>query len=322
MSKLPLIIDKPDTQLTQQSGVLEIKTPLHRETLPIRFLDSVVIYGKPMVSCDVWRAFSEHAIAVTLLPSRGKGEPAWMGGGLAVNTRWRQQQYAAFSSSITRLQIAKWVIEQKFAAQNAHLLMHGLAKLDSHTNNAKDLAQLMGYEGSSAKSYFQALGGQLHSGWAFNGRNRQPPKDPVNALLSLSYTLAVSEVKMAIEVAGLDPWLGFVHHTYPARPALALDLLEAFRPQIDQWIWQIIHEFEHDDFSVSDAEGCRLAKEARRSFYAKWHQQTQDWLGTEQTLRQLIKQYVETFKNQLALCLPIDTMEEMNHVSIDPTIPF
>src|SRR5690606_11063158 len=99
---------------------------------------------------------------------------------------------------------------------------------------AESLPSLLGIEGTAARSYFSAFSGMLKGEAAemfdLEGRNRRPPKDPVNALLSLAYSLLTKELAHVAASAGLDPLLGFYHQPRFGRPALALDLMEEFRP--------------------------------------------------------------------------------------------
>lgn len=299
MSKLSLVIDKTGSHVTQSNGVLTIKTPNHTESLPIHFLQEIVIYGKAMVAADVWRALAKENIPATILPARGIGNPAWMGAGLAVNTNLRQQQYLAHLDNKVRLMIAQNIIQKKLEAQNLTLQQLGLESLDQQNIHAHSLEQLMGYEGRSARQYFQKMATYLPTEWQFNGRNRQPPKDPINALLSLSYTLMVSEIKTQIEIQGFDPWLGFVHQTYPARPALALDLIEPVRPEVDLWVIGLVEHLSPQHFTQTEAEGCRLTKEGRQIFYSLWAQNRQAWLGRSMSVQGVARHQVSSLKLDL-----------------------
>jgi CRISPR-associated protein Cas1 len=92
--------------------------------------------------------------------------------------------------------------------------------------------ELMGVEGICARTYYQALRHYFPAEWNFNGRNRRPPRDPINALLSWGYGVLLARVFSATVQAGLDPYLGFFHATEPYRPNLVLDLMEEFRPVV------------------------------------------------------------------------------------------
>ncbi|WFG44174.1 CRISPR-associated endonuclease Cas1 [Pseudonocardia alni] len=111
-------------------------------------------------------------------------------------------------------------------------VFHRLGHLVERGRETGTVAQLMGVEGAASRTYFAGLRSLVDPAWGFQGRNRRPPRDPVNAMLSYGYTVLVAEARRAVELAGLDPTLGFLHSSYRGRPALALDLAEEFRALI------------------------------------------------------------------------------------------
>jgi CRISP-associated protein Cas1 len=126
----------------------------------------------------------------------------------------------------------------------------------------------MGYEGAAARDYFQGLGRILGPDWAFTHRQRRPPPDPVNAMLSFGYTLLANEAVAACQIAGLDPYLGFLHASRRGRPSLALDLMEEFRPVlIDSTVVRLTRtgQVTPADFTTTDG-ACRMIDTARRAF--------------------------------------------------------
>jgi CRISPR-associated protein Cas1 len=111
----------------------------------------------------------------------------------------------------------------------------------------------MGIEGICARTYYQALRYYFPPEWKFNGRNRRPPLDPINALLSWGYGVLLARVFSATVQAGLDPYLGFFHATESYRPNLVLDLMEEFRPVVvDQAVISII---ESNILGTEDFQG-------------------------------------------------------------------
>ncbi|MGW0084535.1 CRISPR-associated endonuclease Cas1 [Streptomyces sp. NPDC003393] len=132
-------------------------------------------------------------------------------------------------------------------------------------------AALMGIEGAATRDYFAALGRVLGPGWSFTHRRRRPPPDPVNAMLSFGYTLLTREAVTAVEVAGLDPGVGFLHEMRRGRPSLALDLIEEFRPLIvDHLVVGLCArgQVSPAGFVVDqDGEkGCRMDRDTLRAF--------------------------------------------------------
>lgn len=145
-------------------------------------------------------------------------------------------------------------------------------KLDDIQNN--NIEQLRGYEGAGAAYYFPALASVFPTSLDFTDRNRRPPRDPVNACLSLGYTLLYAEAVHQIYQAGLDPFIGFLHKPHHGRESLAADIIEPLRPTVDQHVWRLFREriLRPENFT-NDQGTCRMGKEARRKFYQEYEQQ-------------------------------------------------
>lgn len=135
---------------------------------------------------------------------------------------------------------------------------------------ASDLGALLGCEGLGAAAYFRSFAFMLRSpigDFAFSARNRRPPKDPVNAMLSFAYALLAKEVTVAIAAEGLDPWWGLYHQPRHGRPSLALDLMEEFRPLVaDSVVISAINNgmVAPGDF-VHEAGACAMKASARKA---------------------------------------------------------
>ncbi len=135
---------------------------------------------------------------------------------------------------------------------------------------------LQGLEGAAAARYFPAFGRLLRNdtGLTFDTRSRRPPRDPVNALLSYGYTLLLHQAIAALQVAGLDPYIGFLHSTQYSKPALALDLMEEFRaPIVDSVVLTLVNNrvLQADDF-VEELGAWRLKEGPRRTFLEKFEE--------------------------------------------------
>jgi CRISPR-associated protein Cas1 len=142
------------------------------------------------------------------------------------------------------------------------------------TSTAED--HLRGLEGAAAAAYFEHFGsmvrGDLRAQFDWRGRNRRPPKDPLNALLSLGYSVLAKELAGIAQVVGLDPYLGFFHRPRYGRPALALDLMEEFRPLIaDSVAVSLVNRGEVDDGDfVHTTRGVILGDRGRKAFWKAW----------------------------------------------------
>ncbi|MBU1664742.1 MAG: CRISPR-associated endonuclease Cas1 [Gammaproteobacteria bacterium] len=130
------------------------------------------------------------------------------------------------------------------------------------------IASLRGLEGAAARAYFQGLAALFPPALEFNGRNRRPPRDPVNACLSLGYTLLHFDAVRACHLAGLDPLLGFYHRPSFGRESLASDLIEPLRPHLDRQVWHLFRDRTlRDDHFSRDGQACLLGKAGRAAFY-------------------------------------------------------
>jgi CRISPR-associated protein Cas1 len=157
------------------------------------------------------------------------------------------------------------------------LALEQLESADSRIGVAGNIAVLMGIEGSAARNYFQQLMQQNKSSFTWAGRRRRPSRDPINALLSLGYTLVGNELRALCFTCGLDPCLGFLHTPEDGRPALALDLLEICRhPIVDRLTLTVINRgiFKADDFrGYDDPDGLFLETDAFKRYaraYEEW----------------------------------------------------
>jgi CRISPR-associated protein Cas1 len=153
-------------------------------------------------------------------------------------------------------------------------LLIGMRDDMDHALRARSLDSLLGIEGVAASRYFRNIASLIKSGdsanlqFDFAGRNRRPPKDPVNALLSFGYAMLTREWVVALSAVGLDPYRGFYHQPRFGRPALALDMMEPFRPLIaDSVVLTALNngEVRSTDF-VRAAGSCNLTESGRKRF--------------------------------------------------------
>lgn len=285
MPDLTVILDRKELVARMESKSIRIDRPDGPpERIPLKMIDSVIVIGSPLVSCDVWRALAEYDVSAVLLPSRGGGVSTYMSAGLSPTVAIRIAQHRAARDPDISLNIAKWLIRKKLEGQervverlentgastlSSELIKQSRAKL----NNATDRNSLMGFEGSAAVAYFKSIAEAIPPKWKFTGRTRRPPRDPVNALFSIGYTMAGSEVRRAIQIKGLDPAVGFLHSSQPGRESLVLDILEPLRPEIDWFVLELLDKgLTLKDFTTNDQDGCLLNKGGRGLFFKAWTQ--------------------------------------------------
>jgi len=148
-------------------------------------------------------------------------------------------------------------------------LRRRLERVDS----ARSLDHLRGIEGDAARSYFQAVEIQTAATpLPFVGRNRRPPRDPVNALLGFAYGLATAELTGAADAVGLDHQIGFLHRPRSGRPSLSLDLLEELRPVVDRLVIRMVtrREIGPEHFTRTPGGAVYLSDDGRRHFLGRW----------------------------------------------------
>lgn len=253
--------------------------------LPSRQVRGIYLYGAIQLSAQAAQLCLEQTIDVSYFSPAGRflgllrGLPA---SGVAA----RLAQYRLFQEPTQRLRLAQEIIRGKIHNQRVLLMRNGaapdhilrdLAHLrDTALPATQNLTALLGVEGAAAALYFQHFPTMLKAGetWRFDftGRNRRPPRDPVNALLSLGYSMLAKELAGVCHTVGLDPFMGFLHQPRYGRPALALDLMEEFRPLIpDSVALTMLNrgEVSHADF-IHSANGTFLNEHGRRAFWEAW----------------------------------------------------
>lgn len=284
---LPLHVQEPGARLSRRGEEIEItRDGTLLATVRMREISSVSLYGPIHVSAAALVELLRRGISVCWLSSGG-----WLQG-LAVgmthrNVELRAAQYRASFDPEASLRIARVLVADKIL--NSRVLLRrnwkrgdppraafaALRQLAARARRADSREELLGLEGQAAAVYFRHLAGTFSAGplantFAFDRRNRRPPTDPVNAMLSLAYAVLVRSMISAVLAAGFDPFRGFYHQPRYGRPSLALDLAEPFRPILaDSTVIQVINnrELGSEDF-IRRGEAANLTTEGRRRFLA------------------------------------------------------
>lgn len=283
---LALVVDRAGAIL--EKGTHETLVLTHadgqRERIGLRALGSVLLHGDVQLSTGVLQALAAHGVPFTTLPRRGRA-PAVGVAHLPHRHVWRRhRQHLAYADPERRLDLARRVVSAKLAsmAECAHRytpeLEDAFYRAMHAATQAPELAALMGVEGAATVKHFGALETRYArtGSFAFHGRSRRPPRDPVNALMSLAYTLAQGQATPLAVQAGLDVQLGFLHALHPDRESLALDLLEPARALLDDWVHGLLVRqalIKPEQFTDSPTEGVRLDSEGRSVFYAAWYRE-------------------------------------------------
>jgi CRISPR-associated protein Cas1 len=282
-----LYIDRKNVHLEYGADALVFHENGERiGTIPLAPLQRIVVRGNVSVDTSLLGKLGAHGIGLIVLSGR-RAEPSLFLPRPHNDAERRLAQYRAATQPDTCLAIARDIVQRKLHSQHGLLqskldtrpearyeLSHsvrGIGGMLGHVASQPDLAALRGLEGAAANLYFAAFAALVPASLGFHGRNRRPPRDPANAVLSLAYTLLHSEAILAAHAAGLDPAIGFFHQTSFGRESLASDLVEAHRAEVDSWVLQLFNEqtLRTDNFS-SNGEGCLLGKAGRAVFYKAW----------------------------------------------------
>ncbi len=224
--------------------------------IPLRMTDSVAVFGNVQVTTQALSELLDRGIPLALYTRHGRLK-GHLVPDVSKNVPLRVAQYRTAMDEAAALAIAREVVRAKLrnagrllADYRSHYPSDALAAACEAMRRgaeraaaANDRSELMGYEGAAAATYFSAFGALNRSELPFEGRRKHPATDPINALLSLGYTLAMNEIRAVAEGAGLEPHLGFLHRVDYGRPSLALDLLEPFRsPLVDRLTLRLVNE--------------------------------------------------------------------------------
>jgi CRISPR-associated protein Cas1 len=281
-----------------------IRVDVEREKklqIPLHHLGSVVCLGNIMVSPALMHRLADDGVSLVLLDGNGRFK-ARLEGPVSGNILLRQAQHAKAREPEFALSMAKTFVAGKIS--NARqVLLRGAREAKSDEDKAvlsrgaddlaaalralpaaQDLDTLRGVEGDAAHKYFGCVNTLIRpdarTDFAMDGRSRRPPRDRMNALLSFLYAMLMNDCRSAIESVGLDPQLGFLHAVRPGRAALALDLLEEFRPIADRLALTLVNrgQIASGDFVVREGGAVSLEGDARKEVVVAYQERKQEEL--------------------------------------------
>jgi len=283
-----LYIDRKDVELRRDAGrILIYEAGTQTAGVPVAHLERVVLASRAVLDTAVLRELAGAGVGVVVLDRRRPERTAWVLGRAHNDAARRIGQYRRFLDGEWRDRWATGLVRHKVRGQRRFLaralgrrpdvrypLTNALRVIDERLEALAPGAappargRVRGIEGAAAAAYFGGLTSLFAPALAFRGRNRRPPRDPVNACLSLTYTMLYSEALFAAQAAGLDPLIGLYHEPAFGRASLATDLMEPLRPRVDEWVWQLFREerLRAGDF-VTERGACLLAKGARETYF-------------------------------------------------------
>lgn len=287
-----LFIMTEDSCLAKEGESVIIKMDGEKRMhLPMNNLGDIVCFGRISLTQPAIEQCSLRNVSIQMLSKTGRFI-ARITGQTSGNVILRRQQYRLADSAENSSRIAADLLSGKIANCRAVLLRHlrdypqteyhtaietAISKLSQsmdELSNSTDLDNIRGIEGDAAKSYFDVFDHLIVSqkeNFYFASRNRRPPTDNVNALLSFVYAIMAHDAESACEAVGLDPQVGFLHRDRPGRASLALDIMEEMRPFFcDRMVLSLINrkQIQAKDFTKADTGAVSISDDARKTVVA------------------------------------------------------
>ena len=254
-----------------------------RSYVPIETVDSITIMGRAQMTTGCIQEFLTRGIPVMFFSKGGKYYGRLQSTG-HVNTG-RQREQCALYGTCFAIELSKRIIKAKLKNQYVVLRRYEKSKAlpesecsrliticRNKIDSCSSIDEIMGYEGQAAKAYFGGLAEVINPAFYFKGRNRHPPKDEFNSMISLGYSVIMNEVYGKIEEKGLNPYYGFMHKDKEKHPTLASDLMEEWRAVIvDTTVMAIINgnEIVKSDFEFDEDGACYLTREAIHKYISR-----------------------------------------------------
>ena len=279
-----------ETVVAEKDGEVKLRLPIHT-------LQGIVAFGNVMVSPFLLGLCAERGVSVSFLTEPGRFL-ARVQGPVSGNVLLRLAQTRAYEDKSRKGDLARsFVIGKVMNARNVlqrRMRDHGetpplreanekmLDVIRRLRDSPPDAARVRGLEGEAGAVYFGVFNELLLAGkdsFSIASRNRRPPMDPTNALLSYLYTLLAHDCRGALEGVGLDPQIGFLHEVRPGRPSLALDLMEEFRAVFaDRMALSLVNmrQIEARDFKKTESGAVEMTENARKTVLLAWQKKKQE----------------------------------------------
>ncbi len=297
-----LYVTTPESYLRLENDTIRIE--VEREVklrVPLHHVGAVVCMGNVGLSTPLMHRLADEAVALVLLDGNGRFK-ARIEGAVSGNVLLRRAQHDRSMDPAFTLDTARACVAGKIknarqvllrgareakVAEEAAAITRGADDLAASLRalpQAADLDTVRGVEGEAARQYFAAINllvrADAREAFRMDGRTRRPPRDRMNALLSFLYSMWMNDCRSALEAAGLDPQVGFLHSLRPGRAALALDLMEEFRPFADRLALTLINraQIDADDFAEREGGAVLLEGDARKAVVVAYQERKQEEL--------------------------------------------
>lgn len=296
-----LYITQPDVTIGKDGTNLVIYKDSEKiAQFPVQYFENVVCFNYTGVSPAAMALCIENNTGISFLSPQGKFQGR-VEGRISGNVLLRREQFRLADDEYRSLKLAKVFVSSKIF-NSIKVLSRGIhdhpdkgIELGEIISNLKNSSKtkieeangfdvLLGIEGDTSREYFKGyrklITNQIDD-FQFNGRNRRPPTDPINAMLSFSYGMVRTLMQNALNVVGLDPYVGFYHQDRPGRSGLALDMMEEFRPFLaDKFVLKLINlkQITINDFFIKGNGACLFTEEGMKKYLDLWNKRLQETL--------------------------------------------
>lgn len=293
-------IFQPDVYVSKEGeNIVILKEKKEIKRLPVHTIESIVCFNYLGISPSLMQLCGERNIGISFFTPYGKFQGR-VSGSLQGNVLLRKQQYRYSDEETESARIARNMIIGKIfnsrvvlrrasrdhaekadtnvLNHSANILKNSIEKI----RNAESLQTIRGIEGTCANAYFESLDHliiQQKEHFYMHGRNRRPPLDNMNALLSFLYSMLTNDIRSALESVGLDPYVGFLHRDRPGRVSLALDLMEELRPVMaDRVALSLVNRKQVNEkgFITKESGGVLMTDETRLTVLKEWQEKKRE----------------------------------------------
>lgn len=287
------VLAKRDERLVVEKTIDGVVTKL--ADIPLIKIDTILIYGNVQITTQAISVLLERGIETAFLSMNGK-----LKGQLtpikSKNIVLRMKQYERYHDKEFRLKVAKTIVKRKI--QNSISLIEiyranypdeemkdiqlKLSESLESLERKTEVQTVLGVEGIASVLHFRALAKMFKGELQFCGRNRRPPQDEINSLLSLGYIMVMNEINSLLDAKGFDPYIGFLHSIDYGRPSLALDILEEFRiALVDRFVLFLVNKriLQRKDFerrTEEGMEGIYLTRDGLKRFFYEYEKRLKD----------------------------------------------
>ena len=280
-----LYLTEPGIIVRKETGCIQIsKEKIELLRKPLGQISALVVYPGVQISSNLINYCLASDISITYISGSGR----CLGRSQSINKMnivRQKQQFLRADDGQFCLSIARKLIEAKI--RNSRTVIREFARYHSsaidfetdalsdcikQVNTAETIEKIMGIEGAAAKSYFRVLSRLVHPEFRFNGRSRNPPRDPFNAMLSYGYMLLFNDLLTILQIHGLHSYVGFLHQIRNGHPALVSDLMEEWRPiLVDSFCMHLANRrtFKITEF-ISENGGVYLAKDQAKIYLERY----------------------------------------------------